>query len=225
MAEENIIARLGSDSDETIENPEINDSVQVINARGGNDTIINSVDDVSIIGGTGDDSIINSGKNVKFYVNKGDGNDTIHGFNDTSVLVIGSQGATLTTNGTDNFIQYTKGSKGEKVTLKDLKGGGMEVGSTATWSDSWVNYIKGSGFRPGKGNDTAENYADNFTFRYDTGDGDDVVRGFKSNSTLSIDDGEGTYSAETVGSDVIVTVGDGHITLETLRGAILCYSS
>lgn len=51
-------------------------------------------------------------------------------------------------------------------------------------------------------------------FKYSKGDGNDLIQGFNIYSTLQIGDGTGTYSKNTVGSDIIVTVGNGKITLQ-----------
>lgn len=51
-------------------------------------------------------------------------------------------------------------------------------------------------------------------FTYAEGDGNDIISGFNATSTLQIGDGTGTYSTEKNGDDIIVTVGDGKITLQ-----------
>ena len=76
-----------------------------IQAQGGNDTIQNDADNVSIAGGKGNDSIsLSSGasNNVIVY-NAGDGNDTIEGFNETSTLKV-AQGNYSTTRSDDDII-------------------------------------------------------------------------------------------------------------------------
>ena len=52
----------------------------------------------------------------------------------------------------------------------------------------------------------------NVLFKYTSGDGNDIIYGFKADSTLSI--GGGSYSSKKSGDDVIVTVGNGKITLD-----------
>ena len=67
----------------------------------------------------------------------------------------------------------------------------------------------------GAGNDSIDNHdGSNVLFTYTAGNGNDLIQGFNATSTLRIGEGTGTYSKATVGSDIIVTVGDGKITLE-----------
>ena len=64
----------------------------------------------------------------------------------------------------------------------------------------------------GAGNDYIFNTAENVLIKYHAGDGNDYVRGFNSTSTLSISGS--TYSTQqSWNDDIIVTVGDGKITL------------
>ena len=51
----------------------------------------------------------------------------------------------------------------------------------------------------------------NNLIQYSLGDGNDIIYGFKSHSTLSI--GGGSYSTQVSDLDIIITVGDGKITL------------
>lgn len=77
-----------------------------INGGSGKDTILNGSEDygagksATLIGGKGDDLIINyGGENALFKYSKGDGNDTIRGFNASSTLKIG--------NGKDTYSKET----------------------------------------------------------------------------------------------------------------------
>lgn len=63
----------------------------------------------------------------------------------------------------------------------------------------------------GAGNDVISVSGYNNLIQYADGYGNDTVYGFHYNDTLQIDGG--VYTKETVGNDVIVTVGDGKITL------------
>jgi len=65
----------------------------------------------------------------------------------------------------------------------------------------------------GAGDDYIFTYykGENVLFTYASGDGNDTITGFNETSTLSI--AGSSYSKETVGEDIIVTVGDGKITL------------
>ena len=62
----------------------------------------------------------------------------------------------------------------------------------------------------GKGNDTIYNSGENVVFKYADGDGNDKITGFNETSTLLID---GTFSTAKSGNNVIVTVGNGKISL------------
>ena len=85
-----------------------------INGGAGNDFIWNNAGDyVTITAGSGNDSIINSGANVVFNYAKGDGNDTIKGFNATSILSITGSAYSTAKSGSD--IVVTVGSN--KITL------------------------------------------------------------------------------------------------------------
>ena len=91
----------------------------------------------------------------------------------------------------------------------------VAVNGTAD-NDSIFNNGNNVTITGGKGNDIINNnssstdYGDNVLFIYNNGDGNDSIRGFKNNSTLQIG---GEYSTVESGNDVIVTVGDGNITL------------
>ena len=63
----------------------------------------------------------------------------------------------------------------------------------------------------GKGNDTITSYGENAVFEYTDGDGNDLIYGFDKTSTLLVR-GNG-HSTTKSGKNIIVTVGDGKITL------------
>lgn len=65
----------------------------------------------------------------------------------------------------------------------------------------------------GESDDFITNSGKKVLFKYASGDGNDLITGFNSTSTLQIGGGKGTYSTQTVDNDIIVTVGDGKITL------------
>ena len=65
----------------------------------------------------------------------------------------------------------------------------------------------------GAGNDTLTGGAGNDVFIYTSGDGNDRITDFSATDTLQIGDGTGTYSAQTSGKNVVVTVGEGKVTL------------
>ena len=95
-------------------------------------------------------------------------------------------------------------------------------GNDEIYSSGKENTITG-----GKGDDSIEVDSTKTLITYADGDGNDLVEGFNSTSTLKIGNGTtDTYYVEKDGDNVIVTVGDGSITLndaaslwvETLNG-------
>jgi Ca2+-binding RTX toxin-like protein len=80
------------------------------------------------------------------------------------------------------------------------------------------DFIENSGSRVtivgGTGNDTISNSGSKVLFKYSAGDGKDKILGFNATSTLQIGDGTtDTYFTTKSGSNVIVTVGDGKVSL------------
>ena len=175
-----------------------------ITALGGNDTISNSGANVIIDGGAGKDSIENSPGGSRVSINGGDGNDLIYngGSYDDYWHNGGSQVSINGGNGNDSI--YNGGSQ---VTIDG--GAGKD---TITNSGSNVS-IAG-----GKDNDSISNSGANVLFKYANGDGNDLIREFKSTDTLQIGDGTGRYSSQKSGDDIIVTVGNGKITLQGAAG-------
>ena len=117
--------------------------------------------------------------------------------------------------GTDNIINYAHNvsinggmgddyihNNGDKTTI--LCGDG---------NDSVDNHSSNVSISGGKGNDTVRNFGENIVFKYASDDGNDSIIGFNGTSTLQIGDGMESYSKNIDGSDVIVTVGNGKITL------------
>ena len=154
------------------------------------DTIQNSGSNVTIDGGTGYDSIWNSGVEVSISGDKGDdtiGNDganvTIDGSAGDDYLVNSGAGASIFSGkGDDSII-----NDGANVTT-DGGAGDDEISLNSSASLNVIEYRAGNGF--------------------------DTVYGFNATSTLNLSGDE--YSTQKSGDDIIVTVGDGKI---TLRGA------
>ena len=166
-----------------------NTGYAMIDAGNGNDTITNYGNYSKIIGGAGNDSIYNRANGVFIY---GDaGNDNIY-FSGQSSYVLG---------GADNDSIYVTGS-GNHVHTGD---GNDTVSLT---SSATATTITG-----GKGDDVINNKGIGQTFLYTAGDGNDLITGFNVSAKLQIADGKGTYSTIKNASDIIITVGEGKITL------------
>ena len=171
-----------------------------INGGSGNDSINNHGNEVKIEGGAGDDYIFNENTGGYSTLNGSDGNDTIY-----NGFYAGAANDVLINAGKDNDYIYNNG--GFYITID---GGAGEDTIENNVGDNVT--IDG-----GAGNDYINNNSgENVLIKYSEGDGNDVIDGFNETSTLSIGDGTGTYSTEIDGDDIIVTVGDGSI---TLRGA------
>ncbi|MBR4151665.1 MAG: hypothetical protein IKT98_01755 [Selenomonadaceae bacterium] len=206
-------------SDDYIEN--YGDSV-TIDGGSGNDYIYNYGDSATIDGGTGNDSIRNYGSSVK--IDGGTGNDYIR----SSSYYDGGNNVTID-GGTGNDSIY---SNGNNVSINAGVGDDSiyNSGDSATidggdGNDTIHNYGDSVTVDGGAGNDSiynnwhfnnnapsANNYGSNVLFKYALGGGNDVIYGFKENSTLSISGG--SYSTTKSGNDIIVTVGDGSVTLK-----------
>ena len=213
-----------------------------INGGAGNDDIHNNGgNNVIIKGGEGDDTINNdgwTGGGRNSYIDGGDGNDQITNTDDASDTIIkGGAG----NDGISNIQAYgvdIDGGKGDDHISNTAGGGSFKGGA----GDDRIDNNGGSGYIDGgNGNDTITNssyddggeyyYADNVTinggagddkisndgsnilFTYTEGDGNDLIRGFNETSTLQIGGGTGSYSMQASGNDIIVTVGEGEITL------------
>ena len=195
---------LGGDGDDYIRNTGNN---VTIDSGAGNDTISNSGDNVSINGSAGDDHIINYGTNggsKKVTISAGESDDSIQNFG-TNDLILGGAGNDSIWN---NKLGYVNG---EEV----ISDGGKS--STILGGDG-NDYIRNSSdgvtIDGGAGDDYINNSGgSNVLFNYMSSDGYDTISGFNATSTLKIGGGTGTYSSQVSGSDIIVTVGDGRITL------------
>ena len=159
-----------------------------ISSGAGNDSIVNSGANSIIDGGEGDDSIY-TGDN---------GNDFIVSFNyGDNVKIVGGEGK--------DYIWNI----GNKVTIV----GGTYISiNGGVGNDSIVNSGYNVSINGGAGNDYIYNEGENILFKYAAGDGKDVISGFNDTSTLQI--AGSTYSTKKSGSNIVVTVGNGSITLQ-----------
>ena len=190
----------GDADDDFIQN--VSDSV-TIDGGDGNDSIGNDGDLVTINGGAGDDYIENfarlseldgyGGTNVT--IDGGTGNDSIYNFRD-SVTIDGGAG--------DDYIQnFAHGEySGSNVTI----GGG--AGNDLIYNDG-----ANASINAGTGNDLISLVsASGNVIQYTEGDGHDTVWGYGDTNSLQINSAS-PWSSVTVGNDIVVTVGDGSITL------------
>ena len=208
-----------------------------IDGGAGNDSISNYYgNSLTIDGGTGNDSIYND-YGSKVTIDSGDGNDSIRNYDGKKVLIDGGAGNDSINNDSSNVTikggndNDTITNSGDSVTID------AGTGNDDIWNDGDNVTINGD-----VGNDQIENYGDNsitidggagydtiinncdsalvpyddsdgsyVLFKYNSGDGSDIIYGFRADSTLSISGG--SYSTTKSGNDVIVTVGDGKISL------------
>ena len=161
-----------------------------------NDTIFNG--DKSFYGGTNNTIIGNAG------------NDSIYN-NGSFVTISGDDGNDFIRN---RYKKITATVYGNNVSMSGGNGNDS-ICNGGIW-DSFIGaYITGGSdvtINGGEGDDTIyHSYGENLLIEYNSGDGNDIIYGFKADSTLSI--GGGSYSTEKSGSDIIVTVGNGKISL------------
>ncbi|MBD3879625.1 MAG: hypothetical protein SR1Q5_08075, partial [Quinella sp. 1Q5] len=164
-----------------------NGSQVTINAGAGNDGIDNSGDSVTIDAGDGDDTVSNGGDNVTIDV--GTGNDYISNWGSNVTIDVGADNDYISNSG--DLVTIDAGDGDDTVS-----NGGDLVTIDA-----------------GAGNDliSLQTSAKNNLIEYSSGDGNDTIYSFKKNSTLSISGG--TYSTIKSDDNIIVTVGDGKISL------------
>lgn len=133
-------------------------------------------------------------------VNTGAGNDSIYdslGWHDTINAGAGNDTVKLYFG---NGSSVNAGAGNDRVSLS----GGY----------SYIITVMG-----GKGNDTVYSSGNSVIHQYTLGDGSDVIYNWSANDTLSITGG--SYTRSTVGNDVVLTVGEGKITLKSAKGETL----
>lgn len=204
-----------SGGDDTIYN--WNDSVSV-NAGGGNDLIYNFGDDTTLIGGTGNDIIFSAGDNVLFQYTSGEGNDAIVGFNETSTLSIASGTYSTAVSGADIIVTVGKG----KITLS----GAANVATIhindkmivpekqfyidgTEKADSISNTLGGMTINALGGNDTIYNNAVNVTIY--GGAGNDKIFSLSENNTIAGGAGNDSISLSSDAKNnlIVYNAGDG----------------
>ena len=178
-------------------------SKDTVTSGKGNDTII--ADSYSKIdGGAGDDEIDNQYSHY-VTIRAGVGNDTVWNHEDNVTINAGT--------GDDYIKNYApevsiSGSAGNDFIHN--YGDSVKVNG-GDGNDSINNGGANAIIDGGNGNDTIINNGSNVVFNYSLGESNDIIYGFKSDSTLSITGG--SYFTTKSGSDIIVTVGEGKISL------------
>ena len=149
---------------------------------------IYDTDSNTLLSGTSGNDTINTADNLKnITINGGKGNDHIWNAASDNVSINGGSGSDDITNfGSETTI--IGGKDNDTISNNGFIGDGHFY----YYDDSW-------------------GHGENVLFKYADGDGNDIIYGFKATSTLSI--AASVYSSKTSGNDVIVTVGDGKISL------------
>ncbi|MBR4905042.1 MAG: hypothetical protein IKZ53_10275 [Selenomonadaceae bacterium] len=165
---------------------------------------------VSMNGGAGNDDIENRGDNS--YINGGSGNDTIQSYGD-SATIDGGAGDDTIYNDYGDEISISGGEGDDYIINGDYYESDIfdVTINGGTGNDNITNYVRNVTINSGKGDDFIYNSGENVVFQFRAVDGSDNIEGFNETSTLSISDSK--YSSEKSGSDIIVTVGEGVITL------------
>ncbi len=159
--------------------------------------IYNSTPNTLVSGSGGDDYIENSGANVSIIGGKG--NDYIFNGGDNVTIDAGADSDTVYNTSSNVTIN---GGDGDDI-IKNIN------------DDDYTNGSSNVSINGGADNDTIYNEGgNNVLFNYNDGDGNDLIKGFNATSTLKIGNGTGSYSSVKSGSDIIVTVGEGEITLQ-----------
>ncbi|MBR4153228.1 MAG: hypothetical protein IKT98_09765 [Selenomonadaceae bacterium] len=179
------------DGNDSVDNSGAN---SVIDGGNDNDSINNTSYGINstITGGTGSDSIYNSGESSKIY--GGDGDDTITNTDlGGKVSLFGNNDNDFISTYNSDSVSIDGGADNDTIDVR-----GAAYGVTVTG---------------GTGDDSIKLSGGNNLVQYTTGDGNDIITNFSEKDSLKIGDGTGTYSTTKSGSDIIVTVGEGKITL------------
>ena len=158
--------------------------------------INNSYNNYSVVSGTSGDDNISNGSQYSTIL-AGAGNDSISNSGSRNIIDAGEGNDTVKNSGITHWSSISGGAGNDSI------------------YNEQGNYVTICG---GTGDDTIRIkslYAGNNVIQYSEGDGNDyfINEWDDSNWTLQIGDGTGTYSTQTSGWDIIVSVGNGKITL------------
>ena len=197
----NVVIKNVADDDADVFNQGSNVTIE------GGKSVDNTGERAVILGGEGvANEIFSGGSNSS--INAGDADDFVNNYGQNATIN-GGTGNDLIFNGAivdhvSDWVHLTSRSAGMKSVV--LGGDG---------NDSIFNYSDNVTLNGGTGNDTIEMSGAFELVQYADGDGNDVVYGYLSNDTLKID---GSYETVESGEDVIITVGEGTITLKDAAG-------
>ncbi|MBR0059844.1 MAG: calcium-binding protein, partial [Selenomonadaceae bacterium] len=149
------------------------------------------------------------------FIQTDDELNPITGTSGNDYLVNGQSDKTISAGDGDDWINHIQGTNttinagaGDDKITNWFGSPTINAGAGDDVIENWTsdNNVTMTG---GTGNDTI--YGAGGVINYADGDGDDVIDGFGENSTLAI--ASDTYSTKKSGDDIIVTVGEGHLTL------------
>ena len=185
----------------------------LVNADDGNDyiSIYSDAKNNTIYGGKGNDTVFLEEGASNHRVNTGDGKDVIHN-EAANVLIITEDDA--------DYIQLYSNAKNNTVSGGEgndsIYSGATNVSINAGDDDDYIHIYSqatNNTIIAGTGDDKIKSYSENgVLYQYISGDGNDSISGFTAKDTLSISTSK--YSSVTSGDDIIITVGEGEITLE-----------
>jgi len=196
---------LGRDGNDTLT---ASSAGQLINGRGGNDSLIGGAGNDTLLGGLGNDTLSGGAGSDTYQYLVGDGADLVHadsldtlslGF-DLSALKIGKLGATVA-----NAVVLTNGTTGDSITLDNagqwsglkvtfsstglLTGADILLAATKPDNLTLTGTTKADALTGKDGNDTLSGLAGNDTLA--GGKGNDSLIGGKGNDTYLFNRGEG----------------------------------
>lgn len=220
-----------------------------INASKGNDTIINYSgvgsslnggagadlvslsggfsDVVTVIGGTGNDTIYGSGNKTLHRYAAGDGFDVIYNWSENDTLTITGGTYTRSTVKNDVVVKVGKGA----ITLKNAKGKTININPSAktkglkisnsksnrtlsgsTGNDTIANEGSKVTINSGKGKDSISNYGDSVKI-YAGADNDSIWSWFGTHTNITISGGDGNDRMELWGKKSSLLGGNGNDTI------------
>ena len=202
MANKNFYLKTGIVAQETII------SSLYIEGTNGADNISNTLDNATINAFAGDDTVYNDNGDYS-TIDAGDGNDSIYG-NDNDYVSINAGTGNDTIEGY-YYDSTINGGAGNDY-ISGFNGGLVNGGAG---NDEII--IASGTVSGGAGNDTISfdsSYTNNLV-QYASGDGNDVIYGITENDILHITSGY-VSNATISGNDVVLTVGNGSITLKDM---------